>query len=105
VGDIETRCKEMFLKIASDNGFEIRVMEIMPDHVHAFITAHPKYAPGALVKKLKGQSGRWLFMEFPELAKRFRHGHIWNPSTYYGTVGDISRETVERYIQMQKDKE
>lgn len=33
-------------------------MEIMPDHVHLFISAHPKYAPGELVKKLKGQSGR-----------------------------------------------
>lgn len=44
-------------------------------------------------------------MEFPELKKRFRRGHLWNPSTYYGTAGDVSREAVERYILMQKVKE
>ncbi len=104
-GDIEIRCKEMFLLIAKEHDFEISAMEVMPDHVHLFVSAHPKYAPGELVKKLKGQSGRWLFMEFPTLKKMFRKGHIWNPSTYYGTVGDVSRETVERYIELQKEHE
>ena len=104
-GDIELRCKEMFLKIATEHDFEIHTMEIMPDHVHLFISAHPKYAPGELVKKLKGQSGRWLFMEFPEIEKKLWKGHLWNPSTYYGTVGDVSRETVQKYIELQKSHE
>jgi putative transposase len=104
-GDIETRCKEMFLKIAAEHNFKISAMEIMPDHVHLFISAHPKYAPSEIVKKLKGQTGRWLFMEFPDLSKKLWKGHIWTESTYYGTVGDVSREAVERYIAMQKEHE
>ena len=102
IGAVADRCKALFAQIATEHDFEVRIMEVMPDHVHLFISAHPKYAPGELVKKLKGQSGRWLFMEFPELSKKFRHGHIWNSSTYYGTVGDMSRATVEKYIAMQK---
>jgi putative transposase len=95
----------MFLKIAAEHDFEISAMEVMPDHVHLFISAHPKYAPGELVKKLKGQTGRWLFMEFPEIKNKLWKGHLWNSSTYYGTVGDVSRETVERYIELQKSHE
>ena len=81
-GAVADRCKALFTKIATEHDFEVRTMEVMPDHVHLFISAHPKYAPGELVKKLKGQSGRWLFMELPELSKKFRHGHSWNYSTY-----------------------
>jgi putative transposase len=73
-------------------------MENMPDRCIWFISAHPKYAPGEPVKKLKGQSGRWLFMELPELFEVLRHGHPWNPSTSYGTVGDVGRGSVETYI-------
>ena len=101
-GDIESTCRNIFHDIAETNGFTINALEIMPDHIHLFVSAHPKFAPGWIVKTLKGASGKILFSSFPELKKVFFCGHIWNPSTYYGTVGDISRETVERYIQMQK---
>jgi putative transposase len=101
-GEIETSCRELFHKIAADNDFMIASMEIMPDHVHLFISAHPKYAPGALVKKLKGISGKWLFEQHPELRKVYRRHQIWNPSTYYGTAGDISRDVIQKYIEMQK---
>ena len=105
VGDVESACRNIFNDVADSNGFTISAMEIMPDHVHLFVSAHPKYASGHIVKALKGISGKVLMANFPELKKRFRCGHVWNPSTYYGTVGDISRETVERYIRMQKAEE
>jgi putative transposase len=102
VDDVESACKNLFAEIAEANDFVISAMEVMPDHVHVFVAAHPKYSPGSIVKSLKGISGKALFSMFPELRKKFRCGHIWNPSTYYGTVGDVSREMVEKYIRMQK---
>jgi len=105
VGDVELACKKIFEEVSVANDFTVSVMEIMPDHVHVFISAHPKIAPGNIVKMLKGISGKVLFAQFPELKKKLWGGHLWNPSTYYGTVGDISREQVERYISMQKSKD
>ncbi|RYZ78745.1 MAG: IS200/IS605 family transposase, partial [Proteobacteria bacterium] len=32
-------------------------------------------------------------------------GHLWNPSYYIGTVGDMSKDVVLRYIQNQKTEE
>ena len=103
-GSVEELLKSLLDQIALENDFTILEKEIMPDHVHLFVSAHPKYAPGAIVKKLKGISGRWLFMRFPELRKVFRKHQIWNSSTYYGTAGDVSKGTIEKYIQMQKTR-
>ena len=101
-GTVEASCRELLQKIATDNDFMIASMEVMPDHVHLFVSAHPKYAPGAIAKKLKGISGKWLLEQHPELRKVFRRHQIWNPSTYYGTAGDVSRDVIKKYIDMQK---
>jgi len=103
-GNIEQRLKEFMNEIAEDKGFEIKSMEIMPDHVHVFVTAHPKYSPSYIYKILKGISGRKLFIEFPELKNQLWKGQLWNPSTYIETIGHISEETIKRYIEDQKKK-
>lgn len=104
VDDIAERLKEIFLAIAEEHGFSIRSMEVMPDHVHVFASAHPKVAPSHLYKMLKGISGRRIFIEFPEIKGKLWKGHLWNPATYTETVGHISEETVLRYIEDQKSK-
>jgi len=104
LGEIDKRLKEIFYEIAIKKGFIIKSMEIMPDHVHVFASAHPKLAPGYLYKMLKGISGRLLFIEFPEIKSKLWDGHLWNPATYTETVGHVSEETILRYIEDQKNK-
>ncbi len=70
----------------------------MPDYIHLFVSVPPKYAPPTLVKLFKGITSRKLFMEFPELKKQFRKGHLWTPFYYLGTAGNISADTIKRYI-------
>lgn len=78
-------------------------MEVMPDHVHIFLSAPPKIAPAVIAKILKGASARMLFTQHPELKKKLWGGHLWNPSYYVGTAGDMSKETIQRYIETQKE--
>ena len=104
-GKIETRLKELFQDIASEYNFEIKEQEVMPDHCHVFVSCHPKIAPSILVKLLKGITARKLFLEFPQLKKKLWGGHLWNPSYYLGTVGNMSKDVVIKYIQEQKTKE
>lgn len=40
--------------IAEQKGIEMVNQEIMPDHVHLFVTAHPIFAPANIVKIFKG---------------------------------------------------
>jgi putative transposase len=102
-GEVEKRLEHILNQVAIDKGFTIQTMEIMSDHLHLFVTAHPKVAPSYIVKMCKGISGRLLLKEFSNLREQLYKGHLWNPSYYVETVGSISEEAVKKYIQNQKE--
>ena len=84
----------------------IEQAEVMPDHVHLMISIPPKYSISDIMKNLKGSSARFFFSQHPDLKKdKFWGGHLWSPSYYIGTVGNMSKETVAKYIQNQYKKE
>lgn len=103
-GMVETDLSELFQQIAEENQFTVEELEIMPDHVHLFISASPNHLVASIVKALKGVSARLLFKKHPELKEQLWGGHLWNPSYYVGTVGQISEEIVRRYIEEQKKR-
>jgi len=103
-GSIESYLKELLIQISHEKGFMMQTMEVMPDHVHVFASAHPKISPSYMVKMLKGISGRKLFMRFPELKDKLWRGHLWNSSFYIETVGSVSEEAVRKYIEKQKTR-
>lgn len=94
--------QELLTKIAADNNFIIESMEVMPDHIHLFVTATPNHLISSMIKALKGVSARYLFKKHPNLKKQLWGGHLWNPSYYVGTVGKISEQTIKKYIETQK---
>lgn len=104
IGDVADALKQIFFDIAKNKDFLIKEVEIMPDHVHVFASAHPKVPAGYIYKMLKGISARKLFVVFPGITKKLWKGHLWNSSTYVETIGHISEETVKKYIQDQKIK-
>lgn len=101
---VDERLKQLFSEIALQYGFTVETQEVMPDHCHVFIVAHPKFSPAHLVKLLKGITARKLFQEFPQLKDRLWRGHLWNPSYYVGTAGSVSKEVIRRYIDEQRTK-
>ncbi|WP_407894924.1 IS200/IS605 family transposase [Lacticaseibacillus sp. N501-2] len=95
--------KAILERIASLNEVTIERMEVMPDHVHLLINFKPKYTPTTIVKAFKGASARMFFDQHPEVkAQKFWGGHLWSHSYYMSTLGDMSREVVERYIENQR---
>jgi len=105
VGEVESRLKEIFQDTAKQYGFDILGMEIMPDHIHLFVSAPPRWSPAEIVKKFKGISGSKLFLEFPELRKELRKGKIWTRAYYVGTAGTVTAETIRKYVDEQKKKQ
>jgi putative transposase len=99
---VEEVLKSTITDLCEEHGYELIAMEVMPDHVHIFLSAPPKVAPAVIAKVLKGASARTLFTRHPELKKKLWGGHLWNPSYYVGTAGDVSKETVRKYIELQK---
>ena len=96
--------KGMLRQLAEEYSFTILAMEVMPDHIHLLLDCRPQFRISDMVKILKGNTARWLFMEHPELKQELWGGHLWNPSYCAVTVSDRSREQVTRYINSQKER-
>ena len=72
-------------------------MEVMPDHIHLFLSAPPKWAPADIIKRIKGNASRQVRQLFKEF-KEYRKKELWADSYYCGTAGHVSQEQVIRYI-------
>lgn len=95
--------KDILNEIALDKGFVIKTLEVgEQDHIHLFVTAHPKYSISQIVKWLKGISGRILLYRNKDLAKKLYRGHLWSSSYYVETIGSTSEENIKKYIERQK---
>lgn len=100
VGLIIDELKDILEKKSSEIEVKIEAMEIMPDHVHLFVSAPPKISPHQIVKKFKGASSNILRKKFPQLLKL---PCLWSSSYYCGTVGHVSESVVKHYIENQKN--
>lgn len=101
--ELEYELSKCFKVICYSYGYKLIEQEIMPDHVHLFISAPPTVAPVDIVRKLKSISANEIFKGFPNLKKsKFWGSGLWSRGYYVGTAGTVSAETIQRYIQNQK---
>jgi putative transposase len=102
VGPVAERLQELILEKAKALDCIVLAMEIMPDHVHLFLNAHPRIAPYQIMHEIKGYSASVLRQEF---ADRLRHlPSMWTRSYFVSTAGNVSSDTIRRYINEQKTK-
>jgi len=101
-GAVKEFIEEHIKTIAATKGWGVLELQVMPDHIHLFISAPPSDSPTGIVKVLKGVTALRLFKKHPELEKEYWGGHIWSPSYYVGTAGHVSAETIQKYIENQR---
>lgn len=101
---MESALKQDVANTANELGVQILAMECMPDHIHLLVDCTPQHYIPTMVKILKGNSARHLFMAHPELKSRLWDGHLWNPSYFVATVSDNTSQQIKEYIQKQKQK-
>ena len=101
---IDVECKEMLESLAQEYKFQILAMEVMPDHIHLLVDCRPQFYISDMIKIMKGNLARQMFLLHPELKKELWGGHLWNPSYCAVTVSDRSPEQVLAYIEGQKEK-
>ena len=102
VGDVEKHLKKLLIEKAKEIEVEIIEMEIMPDHVHLFVKGRPTDSPHWIVQQLKGYTSRILRNEYKTL--RSRLPTLWTRSYYVESVGHISEQTIQKYIEEQKNQ-
>ena len=104
-GKADMTLKQILQKICEDYGYRIKALEVMPDHIHLLLDCKPQFFISDMIKIMKGNLARQMFLAYPELKKELWGGHLWNPSYCAITVSDRSRDQVLAYIEGQKEKE
>ncbi|MEM8832064.1 MAG: IS200/IS605 family transposase [Cyanobacteria bacterium P01_G01_bin.19] len=97
-GAVKTRLNELIHQALSEIDCRLISLAIEADHVHLFINAPCHLSIPAIMHKVKGMSARYLRKEFPELMKL---PSMWTRSYFVSTAGQVSMETIKKYIDSQ----
>ena len=98
--------KETMVSISQKYDFEILEIEVDKNHVHLLVESEPKVSPLMIVRTLKQQITIKLWNEFSdELCKYFQKERTFFTDGYFvSTIGEVSAETLRKYIQNQGQK-
>jgi putative transposase len=92
--DLETWIED----ISNRNKWNPLALEIMPDHLHYFVSAHPKWAPMKMVQLLKQETSKKLRNKYFTIRNTRYTEDFWATGYYCGSAGHVSAEQVARYI-------
>jgi putative transposase len=99
-GPVKKRLEQIIHDVVHAHQWQLIELAIQPDHVHLFVRTNPSTLPSDLPRLIKGRSSRLLRQEFAHLR---RLPMLWSPSSFLSTAGNVSSETIERYIQQQSE--
>ncbi len=102
-GKIEEYFKKLLENICKHYDYQILALEVMPDHVHLFVSIKPYVSPTDVVRTIKSITAIWIFKKFPWLKKqKFWGSGLWSKGYYVGTAGAVTADTIKTYIENQK---
>ncbi|WP_434091094.1 IS200/IS605 family transposase [Streptomyces flaveus] len=101
-GRVAERLEELIRAKADERGWEIVALEVMPDHVHLFVKHDAKASASYVANQFKGFTSRVLRAEFPHLKSQLPT--LWSSSYFAASVGAVSTQTVQRYIETQWER-
>jgi putative transposase len=98
-GDVAKDCRRLIEGKCQDKGWTILELAIQPDHVHLFVRVWPGDSAAEVIKECKGITSFHLRKKHKQL---LRMPSLWTRSYFASTAGNISAETIQRYIEAQK---
>ena len=102
-GDISLRLREIITEICAQNKMDIISGNIRSNHIHMLIRSPSYLSPSQMMQYLKGKSSYRLQREFPRLRKACWGRHLWSRGYFAATVGAVTEEHIQRYIESQDD--
>jgi putative transposase len=97
---LDTCLKELILEKQEAYGYRVLGMEVMLDHVYLLLDINPQIGVVTIAGQSKGYTAHTLRSEFPWLKNRLPS--VWTRSKFISSVGAVTLEVVQRYIETQK---
>ncbi len=101
IGPVAERLTVVIHETAAALDCTVLALEVLPDHIHLFLNCNPTWAPDQLMFRIKGRTAQVLRREFPHL---LRLPSMWTRSYFVASAGNVSSETIRRYIAEQKTR-
>lgn len=96
--------KIFLLEKCQEKEWDPLALQVMPDHLHLFVSAQPKWSPAKIVQELKSYSSKLLRRKYSIIRAMRLTDDFWASGYYCGTAGHVTAENVARYIFEQNQK-
>lgn len=98
---LEDRFKNIVQDICDELEIKIIAIECDKDHTHIFLNCLPTLSPSDIMQKIKGVTSKTIREEFIQLRKM---PSLWTRSYFVSTAGNVSSETIKKYVENQKTR-
>ena len=102
--EISNRLKEIFEYVSKNYNITLKEWNHDVDHVHVLFKSHPNSELSKFLNAFKSASSRLIKKEFPEITKKLYKEYFWSQSFCLISVGGVTLEAVEKYIESQGEK-
>ncbi len=99
MGNIASECRTLIEAKCQEHGWAVLELAVQPDHIHLFVRVWPTNSAAEVVKECKGITSFRLRKKFESLLKL---PSLWTRSYFASTAGNVSAETIRRYIEAQR---
>ena len=100
--DVEKIIVETAAGIEERYEIEMEAVGCDKNHIHLLCGAHPKVAPGDIVRIFKSITSREIKKRKPEIEEEMWGGEFWSDGYYVATVGERGNwGKVEKYVKNQ----
>ena len=98
-GEVAERARELIRQSCMSRDVKIVRGHVSKDHIHILVSCPPTLSPAKVMQYLKGRSSQKLQEEFSHLKKRYWGQHLWARGYFCATVGAVTEEQVQEYIE------
>lgn len=99
-GQVRADVRDIIKTLCNYKGVEIIEGAVYIDHVHLCVSIPPKMSVSEFMGYLKGKSALMIFDKHPELQNKWNKA-FWARGYYVTTIGNVTEETIKKYIQEQ----
>lgn len=101
---IQDKLVEIFNYIAPNYNITLSEANGKSDHIHILFKAHPNSEISKFINAYKSASSRLVKKLFPEVREKLWKETFWSQSFFLATIGEVTLDVVESYINSQGEK-
>lgn len=99
-GDMGIRIRDIIREVCMSCDVKIVKGNVSADHI--LVSVPPNLSISQLMQYIKGKSSFRIQQEYPLIRKRYWGQHIWARGYFCATTGNVTEETIIKYIENQK---